>query len=265
MALRPKSPKTESDKRALTEEARQDVFLREVDEAVRQDAMTHAAKRYGMPVAILVVLVLAGFGGYLWWEHDRTQKAEAASTEFVLALDRLEANQPDSALAKSQPLESSKIAGVRIPAMLLDAGIAQQKGEADKAAKLYEAAIADQETPQPMRDLATLRLVSMQFDKMKPADVIARLESMAIPGNPFFASAAELVGMAYIEQGKPEKAGPLFAQIARDEDAPDGLRARARQIAGLLGSDSIDDVEAVVEQIERASMARAANNAQAGR
>lgn len=230
--------------------------MREVDEAVRQEELTKAAKRYGVPAAIVLALGLAGLGGYLWWDSQQTAKAEAAAVEMTLAVDRLEANQPDSALEKVAPLSSSEIDGVRVPARLLEAGVAQQRGEADKAAKLFEAVIADAKAPPPMRDLATLRLVSLRYDTMKPDDVVAKLRPIAAPGNPFFASAAELVGMAYIEQGKPELAGPLFAEIARDENAPDGLRARARQIAGLVGTDSIDDVDAIMNQIERNSAAR---------
>jgi len=94
--------------------------------------------------------------------------------------------------------------------------------------------------------------------RVKKDDVIARLEPMAVPGKPFFGSAGELVAMAYVEQGKENLAGPLFAEIARDKNAPDALRARARQIAGLMGTDAIDDVKEVVDQIERNSAARQA-------
>ena len=50
----------------------------------------------------------------------------------------------------------------------------------------------------------------------------------------------------------------LTRKIARDENAPESLRARARQIAGLAGTDAIDDVEAVMDQIERNSARSAA-------
>ena len=76
---------------------------------------------------------------------------------------------------------------------------------------------------------------------MKPEEVIAKLKSLAVPGNPWFASAGELVGIAYIKQGHNDLAGPLFAAIAKDKDAPESLRSRGRQMAGLLGVDAIDD------------------------
>ena len=77
---------------------------------------------------------------------------------------------------------------------------------------------------------------------MKPEDVVVRLKPLAVPGNPWFGSAGELLGMAYLKQGHKDLAGPLFATIARDKDTPDSLRARIRQMAGLLGFDAIDDI-----------------------
>ncbi len=263
MALRPDSSNNPVSRKVVQEEARQDVFLREVDEAVRKDDIAHAAKKWGKPLAAAVVLGLAGLGGYLFWESQQHAKAEAQAVELTLAMDRLEANQPDAALAKAKPLTTSEFAGIRVPAQMLEAGVAQGKGETDKAAKLYAAIAADEDNPQPMRDLATLRQVLIQYDTMKPADVVARLKPMAVPGHAFFPTAAELVAMAYVEQGQDKLAGPLFAEIARDKTAPDNLRARARQIAGLMGTDAIDDVKEVVEQIERNSAARQAAQVQA--
>ena len=71
---------------------------------------------------------------------------------------------------------------------------------------------------------------------------------LAVPGKPFFASAGELVAHAYMDQGKNAEAGALFAQIAKDDDAPEGLRSRARQMAGVLGVDAIEDVDALLEE-----------------
>jgi hypothetical protein len=39
--------------------------------------------------------------------------------------------------------------------------------------------------------------------------------------------------------GKDNLAGPIFAQIAKQEDAPQTLRSRAQQMAGALGIDTV--------------------------
>src|SRR5690606_8200865 len=135
-------------------------------------------------------------------------------------------------------------------ARMLKAGIAVQQGRNAEAAKLFAAIAADSSAPQPLRDLATIREVAVNFDTMKPDDVISRLKPLAMPGNPWFGSAGELVGLAYLKQGKRDLAGPLFAAIAKDESLPDTLRARARQLAGLLGYDAISDVDKIVQSQE---------------
>jgi len=76
--------------------------------------------------------------------------------------------------------------------------------------------------------------------------VIDRLKPLAVPGKPWFGSAGELVALAYIKQNKTEAAGGILAGIAKDKTVPDTLRRRARQLAGQLGVDAVDNPAAVV-------------------
>jgi hypothetical protein len=131
--------------------------------------------------------------------------------------------------------------GPKAVAQLMRAGIALQQGKRDDALKLFASVSADSSAPQPYRDLAAIREVAAKFDAMPPQQVIDRLKHLAVPGNPWFGSAGELVGMAYLKQNNTALAGPLFAAIARDKDSPDTLRNRVRQLAGLLGVDAVDD------------------------
>jgi hypothetical protein len=48
-----------------------------------------------------------------------------------------------------------------------------------------------------------------------------------------------MTALAYMKMGKDELAGPIFAQIAKQEDLPQTLRARAQQMAGALGVDTV--------------------------
>jgi len=43
--------------------------------------------------------------------------------------------------------------------------------------------------------------------------------------------------MAYLKMNRKDLAGPLFAAISRDSDAPVGLRSRAEGMATALGQD----------------------------
>jgi hypothetical protein len=242
LALRPQRPQSRSDQLAQRQAAQQDVFVREVDEALRQDEMLGMAKRYGLPIAIIVVLGLLALAGYLWWENSRKQAAGEMGEQLTLALDKIEASNLPAADKMLTGIVAKGGDGSAAAAKLLRGGIAQQQNKPADAAKLFAEVAADGDAPKPFRDLATIREIAVKFDSLPPQQVVDRLKPLAAPGNPWFGSAGELVGIAYMKQGKNDLAGPLFAAISRDKDTPDTLRRRARQMAGLLGVDAIDDV-----------------------
>jgi hypothetical protein len=241
LALRPSSPSSPEEKQAKREAAQQDVYLREVDDALRQDELLGAFKSYGRRIGLIVALGLAIFGGVLWWNHYQAAQAGQRGEQLTLALDSVEQSKLDPADKQLLALSQDSAEGPKTVAQLMRAGIALQQGKRADAVKLYAAVSADTSAPQPYRDLAAIREVAANFDAMPPSQVIDRLKPLAVPGNPWFGSAGELVGMAYLKQNNPALAGPLFAAIARDKDAPETLRNRVRQLAGLLGVDAIDD------------------------
>ena len=228
--------------------AEEDVLMREVDDAVRQDQYSDFARRYGKPLVAAVVLGLAAFAGYLYWNSRQEAAMEQRSETLVGALDQLQAGNLDGAVEALAPLEGEG-GGAAIQAALVEAGVAMEQGRAEDAAALYGEIAANADAPQLLRDMATVRQVAATFDTIEPAEAVERLQPLAVPGKPFFASAGELLAMAYLEQGKDREAGTLLAAIAKDETQPDGLRSRARQMAGALGVDAIEDVDAVLEDM----------------
>ena len=232
----------DKDKSRKSEAGSQDTFMREVDDALRQDQMEGFFKNFGLPLIAAVVLGLGGLGGYLWWQNSQEEAADERGEQFIVALDTLEAENLDGAYDKLAPVIEASGTASASAAQLLRAGIALERNQPDDAAMIYTAVAEDEAAPQPFRDLATVRYVAANFEDMKPQEVIDRLAVLAVPGNAWFGVAGEMVGMAYLEQDKNDLAGPLFASIARDDELPESLRGRARQLAGLLGVDALDDV-----------------------
>ena len=118
------------------------------------------------------------------------------------------------------------------------AALQQEQGKADEAAKAFAAIAANGEVPAPLRDYAVVRETAIRFDALPPQQVVDRLKPMAVPGNPWFGSAGEMTGLALLKLGKPDLAGAMFAAVAKDQDAPDSLRDRMRQMANQLGADA---------------------------
>jgi len=248
LALRPTRPLSHAEQIAQRDAAQNDAFLREVDDALREDQVFGVFQRHGKPIAAAVVLGLAALAGGLWWNnHREAQRAERAE-QLVIALDKLESGQTDAAYATLAPLAKDGGDGSQAAARLLQAAIAGRKGNVDAAAALYQAVAADSSAPKPYRDLATVRGVALRFDHMTPEDVVARLKPLAAPGDPWFGNAGELLAVAHLKQGHKDLAGPLLVAIARDTRVSESLRGRTRQLAGLLGFDSIDDIAKAPQQ-----------------
>ena len=235
---------TEMSKDDPAKPSREDeILMREIDEAVRQDDAKEFAEKYGVPLGAALVLLIVGMFGYWWWDSSNEAELEAQSETIVSALDSVDAGDYAGASEKVDPLIETGSVGARTSARFLQAAAALEQEEPARAVEIYSAIAADTEVPQPMRDLALIREVTTNYDEREPADIIAKLEPLRVPGNPWFASAAELTAIAHLEAGDRDAAGVLFAEIARDENAPESLRERSRQMAGLLGVDAIEDVQ----------------------
>ena len=248
MAITPTSDPSRDDKLAVRRAAEQDVLLREIDEAVRQDEAAEFAKRHGKTIGALLLLALAAFGAWLWWKDHREAKLEKGSEDFVQALDLVEAGNRVASDKALDPIAQNGTPAAAAGAKILQAGLLVAQGKTPQATTIFFALADDKNAPEAYRNLAAIRGVSANFDAMKPDDVIARLKPLAKPGNPWFGSAGELVAMAYLKQGKRDLAGPLFASIAKDENAPKSMRSRARQMAGMLGYDAVVDVDQVLAE-----------------
>jgi hypothetical protein len=83
-----------------------------------------------------------------------------------------------------------------------------------------------------------VRGTMVNYDSMKPDEVIVRLKPLVEPGKPFFGTAGELTAMAMLAKGDRAGAGQLFAKIAADRQVPESIRNRAVQVAGSLGVDA---------------------------
>ena len=244
---KPSDEQKPEDKDPAAPSAEDEILMREIDEAVRKDDAEEFLSKYGVPLGSLLAVLLIGFAGYLFWDSQNEGGLEEQSETLVQALDASEQEEYTSAATTAADLNDADTPGARTSARFIQANAALEEGKTDDAVALFKQIADDADAPQPLRDLARVREVATNFVQRKPADIIAALKDLAEPGNPFFGSAGEMTAIAHMNAGDRDKAGALFAAIAKDEDAPETLRNRARQMAGLLGVDAIEDVEEFLE------------------
>jgi hypothetical protein len=215
--------------------APEDAFIREVDEEYRRDQLSGFWNRYGRWIVIAVGIGLVALASFLWWREEQIRKVGVLSEEFSTAQQGLELGNA-KAVQEIERFATGDYGGYTALARFTKASRAVENGDNATALAEYQALAADKALPQPLRDLATITAVRVEYDTLAPAEVVTRLKPLAQPGAPWFGVAGEMLAVAYMAEGKPELAGPIFGAISSDETIAPSLRQRAQQLAASLGS-----------------------------
>ncbi|WP_294322614.1 tetratricopeptide repeat protein [uncultured Sphingomonas sp.] len=215
-----------------------EAFIREVDEELRREQMSNIGKRYGLWIIVAILVALAAFGGWTWWNHHQNTLAGEQGEQLATALDDLQSGRAAQASELVGKLTTSDKDAVRATALLTQADMLLSKNDTKGAAAAFGKVAADETLAQPFRDLALVRQTAVEYDSLPPQQVIDRLRGLADKGSPWLGSAGEMVAIAYLRQNKPQQAGQTFALIAQTDGVPESVRARAVQMAGSLGVDA---------------------------
>ncbi|WP_242096248.1 tetratricopeptide repeat protein [Sphingomonas sp. CROZ-RG-20F-R02-07] len=225
-----------------------EAFLREVDDELRRDQLVGFWTRYGKLAIGLGVALLIALAGFFYWQHHEEQTAGVAGEQLQSAYDALSDGKKDVASSTLAPLAASGRPGYATLARFTQADLLLQNKNEKGAAAMFAAIADDSAAAKPFRDLALVRQTSAEYDTLKPQAVIDRLRPLAVPGNPWFGSAGEMVAVAYLRSGRRDLAGRMFGQIARDANVPQSIRQRSVQMAGVLGVDAVAQSEDVKAQ-----------------
>lgn len=226
MAIRPNDP---------------DTFMREVDEELRKEQFNTFISRYGWWIVAGIVLFLGAIGGAIWWKDRQQAKAADQGEALLEALDSLEAGNRNAANSKVAPLADSDVEGYRVAALFARANTQVESRQNAAAIATLKSIAENQDFAEPYRQAALIRQTALEYDRLQPRVVIQRLGPLARPGQAWFGTAGELVGIAHLRMGRADLAGPLFKQIGEDQRVPASLRTRAIQMAGSLGFNAVPE------------------------
>lgn len=236
-----------------------DTFLKEVDEELRKERVNQFVARYGWWILAAVVLVLGAIGGFIWWQNREQAKAAEQGERLLEALQSIESGNPGAASPKVAALAGSDVDAYRVSALFVRASTQAEAGQGQAAIATLRSIAENPDLAEPYRHAALVRQTALEFDRLQPQAVVRRLGPLARPGQPWFGSAGEMVGIAQLKMRRPDLAGPLFQRIGRDEGVPPSIRTRAIQMAGSLGYD------AMPEQNQGAAQGEGPPNAAAAR
>jgi len=237
-----------------------ETFLREVDEELRKEQLNNFVARYGWALIAAAVLVLAGIAGLIWYQGHRAEQRDQQAEALTDALDKMEAGNRNAALPKLAELADSRSPGYRVAALFARANAQIEQNQLPAAIATLRSIADNDDFAEPYRQAALVRQTALEFDRLPPQVVVQRLTPLARPGQPWFGTAGEMVAIAQLKLHRPELAGPMFGRIARDENVPGSIRARAVQMAGSLGVNAVESLgsPAAAAQAAPAAPAQAA-------
>jgi hypothetical protein len=211
-----------------------DIF-QEVDEEVRREKLAQIWERHGnliVAAALLVVLAVAGWRGYEYWD---SQKAAESGAAFEAAVALAEGGKQAEAQAAFAKIATEGSSGYRVLARFREAA-ELAKTDAAAAVKLYDVLAADSGLGRALQDLATVRAGMILVDTAPLADLNARLEPLTAKDRPFRHSARELLALGAWRTGDSAAAKKWFDLISTDVETPSGMRQRIEVLMTLSGT-----------------------------
>lgn len=213
----------------------------ELNEDLRAERARALAVRYSGLIAVLLVLVLLGFGGWEAWRWNTQRQAEAAATPFIAAMslaDALPGSGPAPARKAAAALFAQVAAtgteGYRVLARLREAALQSDAGQPEAALQLWDQVAADPAADPLIRSLANLLWVQHSLDAGAPDAINARLLPLDVAGNPWRPLAQEAQAMLALRLDDRPGSVRILRALADDGTANQGQRDRARGLLTII-------------------------------
>ena len=211
-----------------------DIF-REIDEELRRDNLLKLWRLYGKYVIAVAVVAIAIAAGIVAWRNHLASERQAQGERYSAAL-ALARTGKGSEAAKLFGQLAGEGGGYSVLAAFENAELLSKGGDKKAAVAAYDK-LADSTALDPeYRDLAVLLSVTAGLANGDAPAAIGRLKPLTASGNPWRASALDLTATAKLKAGDRAGALAIYKELADDLTAPQGLRARAAEMAAALKS-----------------------------
>lgn len=209
-------------------------FIREVDEAVRQERYKALWDKFGVYVIGLALALIVGAAAYNIWKYLKDSEAETAGDAFSAALALKNSNEQEKATEAFDALVKDGPSGYAILSRFQLASSQAKAGETDKAVASYDALAKDRKVDPILKGLATLQAATLRLDDADYAEMQKRLDTLANGKSAWRSSAQELLGLSAYQNGDLKAAEDQFSALLVDAGTPRNMRDRANVMLALI-------------------------------
>jgi hypothetical protein len=213
---------------------RNDSFMREVNDAIRQEQLMKLWERFGIIAIVGLVALFVGIGVYKWKESSRISSEIKAGESYEVASRLASDGKTSDALKAFDDLAKNGPSGYAALARLRLAAAHAKENRVAEAIAAYEALSADSGVDQLLRDFATLQAAVLRLDQADWTEMKNRLTPLVGDQQPWRAEARETLGIAALKSGRAEEATKLFEQLLGDRTTTSGMSRRAQEMLAVL-------------------------------
>lgn len=213
-----------------------DIFIREVDEDLREERLHRFWKRYGhliLGIALALVVLVAGQEAWKQWQSRQTAAYALRYDEAVILI---EVGRTAEGITMLAALATEADGGYRAVAALRQAAVLAGQGELAMALAVWRHVAADLEVPQPYREAAVLLTVLNGMGTLEPSELTGLLEPLTVDTSPWRFSALELTAVLAMHRNDTSTARAILTRLVDDPQAPAGVRSRTEALRQCLFS-----------------------------
>ncbi len=222
-----------------------DEFIREVDEAVRQDRWTTIWKQYNAYIIGAGLAVVVGTSAGVGWQTYQKNQLDAHARSLAAATTLLADDRPADAASAFRALAKEAGGGVGVIATLRSAEAEKEAGNADAKLEALKELAADKDIGPLYSGLANLLAFQERFANDDADSLIADLDKAATPDSPWRSSLLELKALAEMKAGQTSEARATLQALLNNPEAPGNLARRAAELLEALGGPLEEDNKTV--------------------
>ncbi len=207
-------------------------IFHEVDEELRRERLQRIWERFGGLIVAVLVLVVAGIGGWRGYEYYQNQRAAESGAQFEAAMALAEGGKLQDAEQAFAKIAADGTRGYRLLAQLREAEAMAARDRA-AAVGVFDKVAADSAAGARFQDLASVRAAFLLVDSASFPDLEKRLGTASGAQRPFRHSARELLAMSAFKAGDVQGLRRWADMINGDAETPAAMRARIEALLAL--------------------------------
>ena len=205
----------------------------EIDEDLKKDKLRALWDKYRtIVIAIIIgpIVIFSAFTAYQNWENSKIAKSGTLLSEAIEYVNISDFNKASATIQELKNISSKEYLQY---ANIIEAAIAVESNDINKAIKLYEKYIQDS-NDSILKNLALIKIAYLKLDSSSSEEIKNLLTPILIEENSLYGISLELLGYSYFRNNNYDESFKQFKLILNNQYNSPSLLNRATIMYELL-------------------------------